>query len=106
MTDLKVAPPSMAAELLAKDHIGMRVDYQGLLKQCCDALSQEEPAYAEMLRQLEVHMTELGKRWYAGDTSVVDEFLQLYCVEHDARSLLAHQMAALGHLNNARKKRV
>ncbi|MBL8510192.1 MAG: hypothetical protein JNM52_00980 [Betaproteobacteria bacterium] len=71
-------------DILAKDHGGMRVDYIGLLGQCRMALFHEK-ALAEMLRQLEGHLEELGKRWYAGDITVVDQFLQLYCIEHDAR---------------------
>lgn len=74
--------------LLATDHQGMRVDYSGLLGQCRRALSQREPANAEMLRQLQGHLQELGQRWYAGDTAVVDEILQLYCIEREARQAL------------------
>lgn len=79
--------PSPAMPLLAVPHTGMRVDYRGLLRQCRDGL-RRDPANAEMLRQLEEHMTELGQRWYAGDIAVVDEVLQLYCVERDARKAL------------------
>jgi hypothetical protein len=77
--------------LLTKDHAGMRVDYSGMLKQARAALARgiKEPALAEMLRQLQDHITELGTRWYAGDASVVDELLQLYCVEKAARDALA-----------------
>ena len=77
--------------LLAADHKGMRVDYTGLLSQCRRALQSREPANAEMLRQLQGHLQELGRRWYAGDTVAVDEFLQLYCIEHEARAALATQ---------------
>jgi len=76
-----------AAGLLAKTHTGMKVDYRGLLGQSRRALGRTEGGYAEMLRQLEGHLTELGQRWYAGDTAVVDEILQLYCIEKDARAL-------------------
>ena len=38
-----------------------------------------------MLGQLESHLAELGARWYAGDQLVVDEFLQLYCIQTDMR---------------------
>ena len=77
--------------LLAADHKGMRVDYTGLLSQCRRALQSREPANAEMLRQLQGHLQELGRRWYAGDTVAVDEFLQLYCIEHEARAAIAAQ---------------
>lgn len=77
-------------DLLAADHKGMRVDYSGLLKQAVSALRRgvKEPGLAEMLRQLQEHMTELGQRWYHGDTAVVDELLQLYAVEDGARDAL------------------
>lgn len=75
--------------LLAKKHTGMRVDYSGLLGQCQRALAHGHSANAEMLRQLQGHLKELGQRWYAGDTAVVDEILQLYCIEKDAREALA-----------------
>lgn len=38
-----------------------------------------------MLGQLEKHLDELGARWYAGDQLVIDEFLQLYCIQTDMR---------------------
>lgn len=82
--------------LLAKKHEGMRVDYSGLLGQCQRALRNcGESANAEMLRQFQGHMKELGQRWYAGDTASVDEILQLYCVEKDARAALAATTTAL-----------
>ncbi len=79
--------------LLAEKHTGMRVDYSGLLVQCQRALRSREPANAEMLRWLQGHLKVLGRRWYAGDTAVVDEILQLYCIEGDARAALADKGA-------------
>lgn len=83
--------------LLGPDHEGLRVDYSGLLKQAQVALSrgEKEPAVGEMLRQFQAHIKELGTRWYAGDTAVVDELLQLYCVEKDARTALASAPQAI-----------
>jgi len=85
-----------AVPLLAKDHQGMRVDYSGLLQQAANALvlGGKAPGLAEMLRQLQGHMTELGLRWYASDTAVVDELCQLYCVGRDARVALTTQGAS------------
>jgi len=63
---------------LAPDHMGTRVSYTGLLMQACDALEhghEDSAGLAEMLRQLHLHLAELGKRWYMGDVYVVDEFL-------------------------------
>ena len=83
---------SQPMKLLAKKHEGMRVDYSGLLWQCQRALrSRDEGGNAEMLRQLQGHLKELGQRWYAGDIAAVDEILQLYCIEEDARAAIASQ---------------
>ena len=79
------APAAQAINLLASDHSGMKVDYRGLFSQVQRVIKRSDPGYAEMLRQLEGHLQELGQRWYAGDTNVVDEILQLYCIERDAR---------------------
>ncbi|MGJ7523447.1 hypothetical protein ACSFA0_23405 [Variovorax sp. LT1P1] len=92
---LSVTPVHAGLNLLAKKHEDMRVDYSGLLGECQRALSaRRESANAEMLRQLKGHLKELGRRWYAGDIAVVDELLQLYCIESDARAALATSIAA------------
>ena len=80
-----------AGKLLAEKHTGMKVDYRGLLGQVQREIERSAPGHAEMLRQLQGHLQELGQRWYAGDTAVVDELLQLYCVERQARADLAAQ---------------
>lgn len=78
---------SRTPKLLAKDHDGARVSYQGMLQHSRRELRHADAgSLAEMLRQLENHLTELGQRWYAGDTGVVDEILQLYCIEQDLRA--------------------
>jgi len=83
-------------ELLAPDHTGMKVDYLGLLNQVRSALEHgsKEPGFAELVRQFTHHFQELGQRWYAGDLTVVDELLQLYCVEPEARKALKAAMKA------------
>ena len=83
----------MADVILAPDHKGMMVDYQGLLRQSRAALGRES-ANAEMLRQLTNHLTELGARYYAGDVAVVDEFLQLYCVNKAGREAVKEAQRA------------
>ena len=101
VVELEAENAALAAEverlrkspLLAERHTGMRVDYSGLLGQCQRALRSREPANAEMLRQLQGHLQEFGRRWYAGDTAVVDEILQLYCIECEARAALADKGA-------------
>lgn len=82
-----VGTPAAPGIDLSDEHKGMRVDYHGLLRQVHGGLAGE-PGLAEMVRQLHSHMTELGRRWYAGDRRVVDELLQLYCIEPDARRAL------------------
>lgn len=79
---------------LAKDHKSMRVDYSGLLSEAGKIIRESDPGYAEMLRQLEGHLQELGKRYYSGDIAVVDEFLQLYCIESEAREALKQEQEA------------
>ncbi|MBD5034979.1 hypothetical protein VWT76_15900 [Xanthomonas citri pv. citri] len=79
---MQEAPPERRAELAA-EHQGMRVDYNGMLRQVRAALG--EPALSEMVHQLQEHLTALGKRWYAGDRLVVDEFMQLYCIGVEER---------------------
>jgi hypothetical protein len=80
------------APVLAADHKSMRVDYTGLLRQVVNACEHAgETAQAFMVQELQRNMQELGQRYYAGDVKVVDEFLQLYCVEKEARAALAAQ---------------
>ena len=83
---IKQAQRKAVVPVLAEDHQGMRVDYRGLLGQVRRELERTAGGHAEMLRQLQGHMTELGIRYYGGDLSAVDEFLQLYCVEREARA--------------------
>lgn len=99
--DLRAAQSGqrVGVALLADEHKGMRVDYQGLFKQARAGL-RREPFLAEMLRQFQDHVTELGRRWYAGDTAVVDELLQLYCVEREARAAIAVTSANLEGQSN------
>jgi hypothetical protein len=81
------APSPSEHVVLAPKHTGLRVDYTGLLKSARQGL-QREPGTAEMLNQLEEHLSELGRRWYDGDATVVDEFLQLYCIQRVRRDVL------------------
>lgn len=76
--------------ILAADHKGWKVDYSGLLSQASKALKHgsKETGLAELLRQLQGHLEELGKGWYEGDAAVVDEFLQVYCVADDVREVV------------------
>ena len=70
---------------LAPDHTGIKVDHDGLLTSAKNFLQSENSFISEGLSQLKRHLNELGQRYYAGDTKVVDEFLQLYCVAEEER---------------------
>jgi hypothetical protein len=86
--DAATAPAPEKHVALAPKHNGLRVDYSGLLKNARHGLKRE-PGTAEMLNQLEEHLSELGRRYYDGDATVVDEFLQLYCIQRVRREVLA-----------------
>lgn len=88
MLEISPDPAPQPNVVLAPKHNGLRVDYTGLLKSARQGL-RREPGTAEMLNQLEEHLSELGRRWYDGDATVVDEFLQLYCIQRVRRDVLA-----------------
>lgn len=63
-------------ELLADKHTGMKVDATGLLG------SKRRSSFdAYMREQMLKHLEQMADRFYAGDVSAVDEFLQLYCLD-------------------------
>ena len=101
-TLLATGGQALAVKLLASDHSGMKVNYRGLFSQVQRVIKRTDPGYSEMLRQLEGHLQELGQRWYAGDTAVVDEILQLYCIESDARKTVAATASAAPQQADAR----
>ncbi|WP_043316627.1 hypothetical protein [Microbulbifer sp. HZ11] len=59
---------------LAKDHEGMRISASGILHRVGGHIKFGA-------RQMCEHLEEMGRRYYAGEVSVVDEFLQLYCLD-------------------------
>jgi hypothetical protein len=69
---------------LGPKHTGMRISATGLIKNSIKTLNRGEgSASCEYgLRELEFNLQELGNRFYSGDVSVVDEFLQLYALDH------------------------
>ena len=68
-------------KLMAPKHNGMRVSAIGLLKNAKNALPKEASGEKWALNELSEHLQELGDRFYSGDIKVVDEFLQLYCLD-------------------------
>lgn len=67
-------------EYLSGKHKGMRVDYSGLIGRIARGCKVREDQRF-MLGELEKHLEEMAKRFYSGDIKVVDEFLQLYCLD-------------------------
>lgn len=67
-------------QYLSEKHTGMRCSLEDLLSQSRRLLrlSPEGKPYAFMLDELEMHLKVLALKFYAGQISVVDEFLQLY----------------------------
>lgn len=62
--------------MLAAKHTGMLIDAEGLL------ISNRRGKLDKYLReQMLGHLKDMAERFYAGDVSVVDEFLQLYCLD-------------------------
>lgn len=77
---------------LAKKHEGMMVDYSGMLRQARENMKRNAGWHKNMLEQLQGHLEILGKRFYEGDLTVVDEFLQLYCIaDEDRKRVVAEQ---------------
>lgn len=66
--------PALKAVPLAPKHQGMRISAAGMLNRVGGRL---QFGAREMLK----HLEEMADRYYAGDISVVDEFLQLYCLD-------------------------
>ncbi len=67
-----------------KKYEGMRVNLLGALRHGQESLQETDQGLSFVLGELIEHLTELSKRYYAGDVSVVDEFLQLYYLDNDS----------------------
>ena len=68
------------ADLLAEKHTGTRISAPGILGRIRDGhyWCGLDFACGAMLE----HLQEMAQRYYAGDVKAVDEFLQLYCLDH------------------------
>lgn len=64
--------------LLATDYTGMRCSGLRYLREI-------GRGYSFMRRQMADHLEELAERYYSGDITAVDEFLQLYSIGRDQR---------------------
>jgi hypothetical protein len=74
--------------ILAAKHSGMRVSAEGVLGRIRDGSSlcrgdEQADGTRYMVGEMLKHLFEVAERYYAGDMAVVDEFLQLYCLDDD-----------------------
>lgn len=67
-------------KMLAKKHTAMRVDHSGLLGRIAGGC-KVRPDQRYMLGELNKHLVEMAEQFYSGNVSIVDEFLQLYCLD-------------------------
>lgn len=70
---------TQSTPVLGPKYQGMRVSAEGVLWRIRDGCDIE--AHRFMAGELLRHLEELATRYYAGDALVVDEFLQLYCLD-------------------------
>lgn len=76
VSDQQPLPP------LAKKHTGMRVDHSGILGRIAGGCKVRQDQ-RWMCGEMDKHLMEMANRFYAGEISAVDEFLQLYCLDDD-----------------------
>ena len=70
----------MTTPPLARKHTGMKISAKGLLSRLSKASKLDGPSRYS-LQLLLGHLEDLGRRYYDGDPTVTDEFLQLYCLD-------------------------
>jgi len=71
--------------LLAADHFGMTANGLRYLRQ------DRGQGYAGMRRGMADHLEEVAKKYYAGEITIVDEFLQLYHIGDEQRKIIAQK---------------
>jgi sarcosine oxidase delta subunit len=70
----------MSAPTFAQNLTGMRVSASGIL------LRKENNKGLKFMRsELHKHLQTLAEHYYAGSQTIVDEFLQLYCLGEEHR---------------------
>lgn len=78
---------------LAAKHTGMRVSASGLLERLANG-AELTSWERYMLGELYRHLEHLAEQYYAGNVAIMDEFLQLYCLDADREA--ARQRAGEG----------
>lgn len=64
---------------------GMKVSLEGIITRLPDAPPGIRKGYNGMLAEFLKNIQEMAQRYYDGDTKVVDEFLQLYCLDEERK---------------------
>ncbi len=75
------------SDILAPDHRGVRVNGFRCLQQA------HGTGFTFIRREMARHLQEMGRRYYAGDVTAVDEFLQLYCIAESERAAVVAEWA-------------
>lgn len=78
------------AKLLAADHRGMKANGSAYLL-------RNGVGFKAMREEMHRNLTELAKRFYAGDIAACDEFLQLYCYGTKEREAAKAGIGASGN---------
>lgn len=89
LTVIKQLLSAQAPALLAKKREGMKISAEGVLGRIRDGRHYDGLNFncGEMLRHLEM----MAAKFYAGEVSIVDEFLQLYDLDKDRPNTGAKQ---------------
>jgi len=65
---------------LAKKYTGMMISADGILNRIKNG-ARPDKAIRYSCGELYKHLKEMAERYYSGEIEVVDEFLQLYCLD-------------------------
>jgi hypothetical protein len=68
------------AEYLAEKHRGMKISAAGVLRRISEGW-KVDAGLRYGAGELLGHLQSMADQFYAGDIKVVDEFLQLYCLD-------------------------
>ncbi len=80
-----------STRLLGQKHTGMRVSASGLLGRIARG-ERPNKGTRYMLGELLNHLQQVGREYYAGNVTIVDEFLQCYALD-DNRPNASHEPA-------------
>lgn len=82
-------------KLLSDKQIGMRESLSGFVANMKGKRINRDARW--LIEMLNNHMTEFAQRYYAGDITVVDEFLRLYCKGKEERAKRAEIEKGASH---------